>query len=131
MREITKLMIYKWGMTDVDWMGYKLHKDESYNFHHLIVPRRNGGPYDEWNGAILGEKTSHPYLHVIEAVDYKYFAYITSELIDINLKGFLDPENLIEINNILCEFEQKYQNRYTKKGKLLIRHEYTNRVYNK
>ena len=111
-----------------DFMGYSLQKGDIYTFHHLIVPNRQGGPYARWNGAIL-YSTPHQYLHVIEATDYKYFSYLTSEMIDMNQKGFIDIDNILEINDILCEFEHKYRNRRSKKGKRLIKDAYLNRQY--
>ena len=113
-----------------DFMGYSLQKGDIYTFHHLIVPNRQGGPYTRWNGAIL-YSTPHQYLHVIEATDYKYFSYLTSEMIDMNQKGFIDIDNILEINDILCEFEHKYRNRRSKKGKRLIKDAYLNRQYYK
>ena len=113
-----------------DFMGYSLQKGDIYTFHHLIVPNRQGGPYARWNGAIL-YSTPHQYLHVIEATDYRYFGYLTSEMIDMNQKGFIDIDNILEINDILCEFEYKYRNRRTKKGKRLIKDTYLNRQYYK
>ena len=113
-----------------DFMGYSLQKGDIYTFHHLIVPNRQGGPYARWNGAIL-YSTPHQYLHVIEATDYRYFGYLTSEMIDMNQKGFIDIDNILEINDILCEFEYKYQKRRSKKGKRLIKDAYLNRQYYK
>ena len=113
-----------------DFMGYSLQKGDIYTFHHLIVPNRQGGPYARWNGAIL-YSTPHQYLHVIEATDYRYFGYLTSEMIDMNQKGFIDIDNILEINDILCEFEYKYRNRRSKKGKRLIKDAYLNRQYYK
>ena len=132
MKEVTKLLINDFKIKELgyDFMGYSLQKGDIYTFHHLIVPNRQGGPYARWNGAIL-YSTPHQYLHAIEATDYKYFGYLTSEMIDMNQKGFIDTDNILEINNILCEFEHKYQNRYSKKGKRLIKDTYLNRIYNK
>ena len=132
MKEVTKLMINEFKLKELghDFMGYSLQKGDIYTFHHLIVPNRQGGPYARWNGAIL-YSTPHQYLHAIEATDYKYFGYLTSEMIDMNQKGFIDTDNILEINNILCEFEHKYQNRRSKKGKRLIKDTYLNRIYNK
>lgn len=113
-----------------DFMGYSLQKGDIYTFHHLIVPNRQGGPYARWNGAIL-YSTPHQYLHVIEATDHRYFSYLTSEMIDMNHKGFIDIDNILEINDILCEFEYKYRNRRSKKGKRLIKDAYLNRQYYK
>ena len=111
-------------------MGYSLQKGDIYTFHHLLIPRRQGGPYAYWNGAVLCT-TPHQYLHVIENIDYDYFAYITSEMQDMKAKGYLDEKNLREINNILCEFEWKYKNYQTKRGKKMLRPEYLHRVLKK
>lgn len=112
-----------------DFMGYSLQKGDIYTFHHLIVPNRNGGPYARWNGAILFS-TPHQYLHTIENVDDKYFYYLTSEMVDMNIKGFLDERNIDAIHDILCEFEHKYGNQHSKKGRRLIKPEYLHRVGN-
>lgn len=112
-----------------DFMGYSLQKGDILTFHHLIIPNRLGGPYSRENGAIL-YSTPHQYLHTIEAVDIKYFGYLTSEMIDINHKGYLDPSNLYEIDNILLDFEHKYHNRRGKKGRCLIKDSYLNRNHN-
>lgn len=108
-------------------MGYSLEKGDIYTFHHLIVPKRNDGPMEMWNGAILCGKSSHPYLHLIECYDYNAFSYLTSEMKDMNIKGFLDPVNLMNIDNILLEFEDKYKGRKSKKGKVLIKDSYLDR----
>lgn len=111
-------------------MGYSLQKKDIYTFHHLLVPNRQGGPCLYWNGVVLCS-TPHQYLHTLEAVDYKYFAYITSEMQDMKVKGFLDEDNLREIDNILCEFEWNYQDYYTRKGKKVLRPEYLRRKFRK
>ena len=64
--------------------------------------------YLEWNGAILKQLTSHNYLHYIENKDYDRFLAITSELIDENIKGKIDKDNLIMIRDILLSFEREY-----------------------
>ena len=70
MKEITKLMIneFKIKKLGYDFMGYKLQKDKSLTFHHLIIPRRNNGPETRWNGAII-QRIPHDYLHIIEEYD--------------------------------------------------------------
>lgn len=130
MREVTKLMINEFKIKELgfDFMGYHLNKGDIYTFHHLIVPNRNGGPYARWNGAILCGQTAHPYLHIIEAKDYDMFAYLTSEMIDMNIKGYLDMQNLRNINDVLCQFEREHCSDRTKKGKILIKEEYTRRI---
>mgnify|MGYP006939898209 CR=1 FL=1 len=130
MKKVTKLMINEFKIKELgyDFMSYSLKKGDIYTFHHLIIPNRKNGPYARWNGAILCGKSSHPYLHIIEAYDYDRFTDITSEMIDMNIKGYLDINNLRYINDILCSFEREYANNRTKKGKILIREEYTKRV---
>jgi hypothetical protein len=130
MKEVTKLMIneFKIKQLGYDFMAYQLQKNDIYTFHHLIIPNRNGGPYARWNGAILCGKTSHPYLHLIEAKDYDMFCYLTSEMIDMNVKGYLDIDNLRRINNLLKQFEREHCGDRSKKGKLLIKEEYTRRI---
>lgn len=130
MKEVTKLMIneFKIEQLGYDFMGYSLQKGDIYTFHHLIVPNRKGGPIARWNGSILCGKTSHPYLHIIEAKDYDMFGYITSEMIDMNIKGYLDRQNIRNINDVLCQFEREHCGDRTKKGKILIKEEYTRRL---
>lgn len=130
MKEITKLMINEFKLKDLgmDFLGYSLQKNDIYTFHHLIIPNRNNGPYARWNGAILCGKSSHPYLHLIEAKDYDMFCYITSEMIDMNIKGYLDIDNLKRINAVLKRFEKEHETDRSKKGKNLIKEEYRRRV---
>lgn len=139
MREITKLMIQKYALMKLkyDFMGYPFERTNQLSFHHLIVPRRNckakglGEGYLEWNGAILRQNTAHEYLHIIESYDYDKFLDITSEMIDENLKEYLDMENLKRINDILNEFEKEYCGTRTKRGYPLIRDSYTRRLLKK
>ena len=90
----------------------------------MIVPRRLGGPETVENGAILNGLTSHPYLHIIEAKDYELFSLITSEMIDENIKGHIDMENIKNIRDMLEYFEKEHRYDTTKKGKRLIKREY-------
>ena len=131
MREVTRLMIQKWNMDDIDWMGYRLCKDDIFTFHHLIIPNRDGGLYVEWNGAILCGKSAHPYLHLIEQKDFDRFVYITSLLIDENAMKRLDLNTIKQIDGVLKGFEREYQGKTNKKGKLLIKERYTIRDYSK
>ncbi len=112
-----------------DFLGYSLQKGDIYTFHHLIIPNRNGGKYVRENGAILCGNTSHPYLHLIECKDYDIFCYLTSEMIDMNIKGYLDINNIKNINELLMEFEDRHLEDKTKKGNVLIKKRYLDRVY--
>ena len=133
MKEITNLMIYKYNIEQLgyDFMGYELQKGDIYTFHHLIIPKRRNGVEEIWNGAVLCGKSSHPYLHLIEAKDYEIFLNITSEMIDENIKGYIDIENLKRIDDLLNYFEREYSGIESKKGKPLIKEEYMRRVRRK
>ena len=139
MREITKIMIKKYALKKLkyDFMGYSFNATEQLAFHHLIVPRRLcrkqglGEGYLEWNGAILRQNTAHDYLHIIERYDLDMFDAITSEMVDENIKGFLDIENIMVINDILNQFESEYCGLSNKQGNPLIKEEYTRRLLKK
>lgn len=136
MREITKIMIKKYALMKLkyDFMGYEFNNPNQLSFHHLIVPHRLckskglGEGYIEWNGAILRQNTSHDYLHIVERYDLDMFNAITSEMIDENVKGYLDIENIKAIDDILNNFEREYCSARTKKGYPLIKEEYTRRL---
>lgn len=139
MREITKEMIiaYKLKKLGYDFMGFEFNRPQQLSFHHLIIQHRYckenglGEGYLWWNGAILVQKTSHDYLHILENYDNDRFLAITSELIDENIKGYLDQENLLVIDDILNGFEKEYCGTRTKKGYPLIKEEYTRRLVRK
>ncbi len=132
MREITKEMIdyYKIMKLGYDFMGFLVYQKNKLSFHHLIVPHRHckeagiGEGYLWWNGAILNQSTSHEYLHLIEAKDFDMFSAITSEMIDENVKGYLDMENLKHILDVLHCFEREHCSDHSKKGNYLIKEEY-------
>lgn len=128
MRNVTKELIdeFKIKRLGYDFMGYEKQRGDDYMFHHLLIPNRFGGPYEYWNGVVLFT-TPHRYLHVIEAWDEKRFNYLTSEMQDMKVKGYLDNFNLNNINDLLSEFEYINRNKYTSKGKKLIKSQYLNR----
>ena len=137
MREVTKLMVndFKIMKLGYDFLGYKVNRKQDLSFHHLIIPRRHckeaglGEGYLYWNGAILRQNTSHDYLHLIENIDPEIFYELTSEMIDENIKGRLDIDNLKRIHDLLLYFEREHDHDTSKKGKLLIKREFlTGRV---
>ena len=136
MKPITREMIKLYGIKDFDFLGYDIKRKENLSFHHLIVARRYckeqglGEGYLMWNGAILVQDTSHDYLHTIEQIDYDVFCALTSEMIDMNIKGYLDKDNLRYIKDILLSFEREHDHDRNKKGKLLIKREYTHNRFN-
>lgn len=127
MRTIIKLMVNEYKIKKFDFMGYTFDREE-LSYHHLIIPRRLGGRETKDNGAILNGFTSHPYLHAIEQKDVEIFNYITSEMIDENIKGKLDVDNLRRIHDLLLYFEREHCSDYTRSGKPLIKEKYTRRV---
>lgn len=136
MREITKIMIEKYRLKKLkyDMMGYMFKRTQDLSFHHTILSHKDckelglGEGYWEWNGSILVQKSSHDFLHIVEKYDYDRFLAITSELIDENIKEYVDIENLKAINDILNGFEREHCGKRTKKGNLLIKEEYTRRL---
>lgn len=137
MKEITKIMIndFKIMKLGYDFLGYKVNRKQDLSYHHLIIPRRHckeaglGEGYLYWNGAILRQNTSHDYLHLIENIDPEIFYELTSEMIDENIKGRLDIDNLKRIHDLLLYFEREHDHDTSKKGKLLIKREFvTGRV---
>ena len=137
MKEITKIMIndFKIMKLGMDFMGYHVNRKQDLSYHHLIIPRRHckeaglGEGYLYWNRAILRQNTSHDYLHTIENIDPDIFYELTSEMIDENIKGRLDTDNLKRIHDLLLYFEREHDHDTSKKGKLLIKREFvTGRV---
>lgn len=134
-REVTKLMIKKYNLMKLryDFMGYDISNINQLSFHHLLISHKEckrlglGEGYWEYNGAILVQKTSHDYLHLIESKDYDMFCYITSEMIDENIKGYLDLYNIRRIHDVLNQFELEHSGDRTKKGRVLIKEQYTRR----
>ena len=126
MKQITFEMMnmYKLRQLGYDFMGYTFTKPKQLSFHHLIVPRRMNGQEIISNGAILRRDTAHDYLHRIERVDMDCFNDITSEMIDENIKGYLDITNLRRIREILEYFEREHCSDTTKRHKYLIKEEY-------
>ena len=137
MKEITKIMVndFKIMKLGMDFMGYHVNRKQDLSYHHLIIPRRHckeaglGEGYLYWNGAILRQNTSHDYLHIVEKIDPDIFYELTSEMIDENIKGRLDIDNLKRIHDLLLYFEREHDHDTSKKGKLLIKREFvTGRV---
>ena len=127
MLHITRVMINEFNITDMDFMGYYLDRD-SANYHHLLIPRRNGGVKSINNGAILNKDTSHPYLHIIEYKDYDIFYRITREMIEENKSRKINLDNIARINDLLNVFERDYSGETNFNGELLIKEEYTKRL---
>lgn len=135
MKQVTKLLINDFKIKELgyDFMGYSLQRYDSYTFHHLIISRQYckkyglGKGYWYGNGVILCGETSHPYLHLIESIEPELFLFITSEMLDMKVKGFIDKSNLIAIHQILDYFEYLHLEDKNDKGKYLIKEQFINR----
>lgn len=128
MLHITRIMISAFNIEDVDFMGYSVDKSTA-NYHHLIIPRRNGGAKTINNGAILNKDTSHPYLHIVESKDYDMFYNITKQMMIENKLGRLDIDCFKRINDILLVFEREHSADINFLNEPLIKEEYTKRLY--
>lgn len=125
MKAITMEMIRQYNIKKLgfDFAGYIYSKKQA-SFHHLIVPKRNGGKETMQNGAVLMRDTIHDYIHRIEMIDYDIYRYITSQMIEENVKGYLDPDNMKKIDDVLTYFEREHCSDRTRKGHPLIKEEY-------
>lgn len=132
MREVTREMVKEYELKKLgyDFMGYTFNNRNELSFHHLIVPKRDckkkglGEGYLKWNGAILNQDTSHPYLHTIERFDRELFLEITKEMVEENLRGEINIENLKRIREMLLWFEAHYDDVYSSSGKEIIKPEF-------
>ena len=90
--------------------------------YHTIVLKKDGGLETRDNGSILCGNTSHPYLHLIQCKDKERYDYITAVLIQINQQGYMPTKSqLLAIDEILLDFENKFDGLKNSKGKLLIK----------
>ena len=133
MKQITERLIQEFRLKKLkyDFMGYYFRKKEELSFHHTIIARRDckelhipSEGYLKWNGVILKQSTAHEYLHRIENIDKEIFYLVTSELIDENIKGKLDIDNLKRIRVLLEYFEKEHCGDRLKNHKPLIKEEY-------
>lgn len=129
MKDITKTMVREYKIKELgyDFMGYYCQTGDIITFHHTILPKREGGLERKENGSIL-YSTPHYYIHTIEEYEKEAFAYITMEIMQMNLKGYLDPTNIKRIHDTLLWFESQYGEEKTTKGKLLIKDSFRNRI---
>lgn len=126
MKEITNSIIRIYNVKKIDWMGYKVSKNNPYTYHHLIKKCDRGKVSTE-NGAIL-TSNAHEYLNVIEMYDLELYEYINNVLKQINEQGFGPlKRQLLAINFILKQFEEKYKNKTNSKGKQIIKTKYLDR----
>ena len=123
MREIVRLMVREFNLKGIDFMGYKLTRNNPYTYHH-IVKRCHGGEETRENGAIL-TKVAHEYLHIIESRDLELYCYLNIILKEINEQGYAPTyKQLLAIDKTLLLFEHDHIKDKTAKGKPLIKRQY-------
>ena len=118
------IRLYQLKRLGFDFMGYTFSNKGQLSYHHLIVPKRLNGKSTIENGAILRQNTSHDYLHKIEPIDREIFELITNRMIEMNINGKLDLDNLRKIRDLLLYFEKEHDHDTLSSGKLLIKREY-------
>lgn len=126
MDRVSLELVRLYGNPDVDWLNYKITRDNPISFHH-IQKDCDGGKRVISNGGLL-TNYSHRYLHIIETREYKLYLVLNNILKLINMRGY-NPTNEERkiINEIFLEFEYYHKNDLNNKGKTLIRKEYLTR----
>lgn len=126
MKQITKDMIKIYNLKDYDFMGYRLIKSQA-TYHHLIKKEHQGKETIN-NGSVL-MPISHNYLHIIEYKEFEIFDAINKIMKICNKKGVVEVSDLKIINELLKMFEEEHRLDKTSKGKILIKHQYLDRIY--
>lgn len=129
MKDITKHIIKEFRLEQlgIDFLGYPKQGD-IYTAHHLLVPARQGGKLT-WENTVVLRENPHNYLHLIECKDFDIFSFVTSEMYDMKIKGYIDMQNIRYIDDALKVFEREHCSDVTKKGRPLIKEQFTNRIH--
>lgn len=127
MSQIIRDMRGIYRLKHYDFMGYTFRNINELSFHH-IKKKCDGGEKIIENGALLNEKTSHPYLHIIEDRDTDIYNYINKILKEITMQ-YAHPtkEQLIAIRRMLIRFEAEHCMELNAKDKPLIKTLYVER----
>lgn len=125
MDNILKTLINIYNMNEIDWLGYKLQ--DRFSYHH-IIKKCDGGKRTLDNGAVLFQ-TSHSYLHTIENYDIEKYILLNKILKDINMQRYMSTEEqLRQIDYILSQFENDYEDYISSRDKKIIKDEYKERI---
>ena len=126
MKQVTKEMIEIYKPLDLDWMNYRVTRQNPITFHH-IKKAEHGGLYTFDNGALLTE-TGHRYLHIIEYKEIKLYDMLNKMFEIINRQRHAPTQEQREIiEYLLNEFYNLHKEDKTSKGKRLIKFDYTKR----
>lgn len=114
MSVILNQMIKIYGISEYDWMNFKITKDNPLTFHH-IVKKEAGGDKSIDNGALL-TRLAHKYIHQIEHDDIKMFYRLNECLQKINDSKESPTEEMISyINYLLEQYEDKHKPSLTRR----------------
>lgn len=126
MKEVTKELIKIYKPVDLDWLNYKVTRQNPITYHH-IIKRENGGLYTIDNGALL-TITGHQYLHIIECKEKKLYDMINKMFEIINKQRHAPTQEQRQIiEYLLNEFYDLHKNDKNSKGKALIKYDFTKR----
>jgi hypothetical protein len=126
MKEVTKELIRIYKPLDLDWLNYRVTRQNPLTYHH-IIKRENGGLFTLENGALLSQ-TGHRYLHIIEYKEIKIYEMLNKMFEIINRQKHAPTQEQREIiEYLLNEFYQLHKNDRNSKGKTLIKYDYTQR----
>lgn len=126
MKAVTKEMIKIYKPLDLDWMNYRVTRQNPITYHH-IIKKEHGGLYTFENGALL-TMTGHQYLHIIECKEIKLYYMLNKMFEIINKQRHAPTQEQREIvEYLLNEFYQLHKNDKTSKGKTLIKHDFIQR----
>lgn len=128
MDSILKEMLKIYQIKPLDFMGYKVTRENPYTYHH-IQKKSDGGKKTIDNGAIL-TLNAHEYLNIIELTDERTYIALNQifKLIN-NQKQAPTLEQYQIINIMLSLYEEKHINIRNSKGKLLIKEKYLKREF--
>ena len=82
MKHKTKVMVKIYKTDKVDWLGYKIDRNNKLTIHH-IFKQSYGGLNEFSNYALLVEK-SHNYLHVLETKDHEVYLELNKLFKELN-----------------------------------------------
>lgn len=126
MKEVTKELIKIYKPVDLDWMNYKVTRQNPLTYHH-IIKKEDGGLWTLDNGALL-TVTGHQYLHTIECKEIKIYIMLNKMFEIINRQRHAPtPDQREIIDYLLNEFYELHKYDKNSKGKTLIKYDYVRR----
>jgi hypothetical protein len=126
MKEVTRELIRIYKPMDLDWMNYRITRQNPLSYHH-IIKKEHGGGYTLDNGALL-TTTGHQYLHIIECKELKLYEMLNKMFEIINKQRHAPTEEQRQIiEYLLNEFYELHKHDKNSKGKTLIKYDFTKR----